>query len=175
MGASSKAAILVVDDHREELFRLGRELKKRYGEDYEVVEVPSGAEALNVLATLNRLGRPVALVLAVQWMLPLTGTEVLGRVRALHPMAKRGLLVDWGDRSANQPLLVAMALGSVDYFVLKPKADLDEEFHRSISGFLAEWARLQGIGFKPVRCIGEPSATRSHELRDLLTRNGLLH
>src|SRR5262249_25745381 len=39
----------------------------------------------------------------------------------------------------------------------------------------AEWARLQGIGFKPVRCIGEPSATRSHELRDLLTRNGLLH
>jgi thioredoxin reductase (NADPH) len=68
-----------------------------------------------------------------------------------------------------------MSLGSVDYFVLKPRVEPDEEFHQAIGAFLADWARLQGIGFKSVRCIGDPSAPRSHELRDILTRNGLLH
>ncbi|HZW88848.1 MAG TPA: NAD(P)/FAD-dependent oxidoreductase, partial [Myxococcaceae bacterium] len=51
----------------------------------------------------------------------------------------------------------------------------EEDFHQAIGGFLADWARLQGIGFKSVRCIGEPGARRSHEIRDILTRNGLLH
>ena len=171
----TRAAILVVDDHPEELARLGRELGKRYGQDYQILQASSGHEALEALRTSNESDRPVALVLAEQWMGDLTGIELLGRVRALHPMARRGLLVQWGDRSCNAPLLEAMSLGSVDYFVLKPKVEPDEEFHQSVSAFLAEWSRLQGIGFKSVRCLGDPAAPRSHELRDVLTRNGLLH
>jgi thioredoxin reductase (NADPH) len=171
----TRAAILVVDEQPEELRRVGQELRKRYGRDYQVIEISSGVEAADVLVRLKSSGHPVALVLAVQWMRPLTGTEVLGRVRALHPMAKRGLLVDWGDRAANQPLLEAMSLGAVDYFVFKPRVEPDEEFHHAVSGFLAEWARLSGRVFKAVHCIGDPNAPRSHELRDLLTRNGVPH
>ena len=169
------AAILVVDDRLEELARLGQELRKRYGHDYDILEASSGGEALEVLRARREADRPVALVLAVHWMKPITGIELLGRVRELHPIARRGLLVDWGDRSCNGPLLEAMSLGSVDYFVLKPMVEPDEEFHQAIGAFLADWSRFQGIGFKSVRCIGDPHAARSHELRDILTRNGLLH
>src|SRR5215831_271463 len=171
----SRAAILVVDQDRQELARVGEELRNRYGRDYEVIELASGREALEVLGRLAGSEQPVALVLAAQWMQPLTGTQVLASVRGLHPIARRGLLVDWGDRSVNQPLLEAMSMGSVDYFVLKPRVEPEEDFHQTVGGFLADWARLQGIGFKSVRCIGEPGAPRSHEVRDLLTRNGLLH
>jgi thioredoxin reductase (NADPH) len=171
----ARAAILVVDDRPGDLALLVKELRKRYGEDYEILEASTGGEGLQLLQARREEDRPVAVVLAVHWMKPMTGIELLGRVRELHPMARRGLLVEWGDRSCNGPLLEAMSLGSVDYFVIKPRVEPDEEFHQAIGGFLADWARLQGIGFKSVRCIGDPGAPRSHELRDILTRNGLLH
>jgi len=171
----ARAAILVVDEQQGDLARLGKELGKRYGEDYEILEASSGIEGLRLLEARRDADRPVAVVLAVHWMKPMTGIQLLGRVRELHPMARRGLLVEWGDRSCNGPLLEAMSLGSVDYFVIKPKVEPDEEFHAAIGGFLADWARLQGIGFKSVRVVGDPHAPRSHELRDILTRNGLLH
>ncbi|HZW89649.1 MAG TPA: hypothetical protein VFF12_11270, partial [Myxococcaceae bacterium] len=103
-----------------ELARVGQELRNRYGRDYEVIEVASARDAAGVLGRLASSEQPVALVLAAQWMQP-TGTQILASVRALHPIARRGLLVDWGDRSVNQPLLEAMSMGSVDYFVLKPR------------------------------------------------------
>src|SRR5215468_9681826 len=115
MGAQTKAAILVVDNDAEGLARLGQELKRRYGADYQVLEMGSSAEALDTLVALNRSEPAVAVVLAVQWMSPLTGTQLLGQVRALHPTAKRGLLLEFGNRSANEPLLEAMSLGAVDY------------------------------------------------------------
>jgi len=170
-----RAAILVVDEQQDGLARLGKELRKRYGQDYEIVEASSGGEALEALRARRDADRPVAVVLAGHWMKPMTGIELLGRVRELHPMARRGLLVEWGDRSCNGPLMEAMSLGSVDYFVLKPKVEPDEEFHQAVGGFLADWARLQGIGFKSVRVLGDRGTPRSHELRDILTRNGLLH
>jgi len=175
MGAPTQAAILVVDNDPAELTRLGLELRKRYGQDYQVVEASSAADALEFLTRTSHAGQLVAVVLSDHWMDDITGTQLLGRVRALHPMAKRGLLVNFGDRSTNTPLLEAMSLGDVDYFVIRPRSEPDEDFHQAIGGFLADWARLQGIGFKPVRCIGDPTTPRSHEVRDLLTRNALLH
>ena len=43
--------------------------------------------------------------------------------RPLYPDAKRALLVDfgaWGDRETAEAMLRAMALGDIDYYVLKP-------------------------------------------------------
>ena len=103
------------------------------------------------------------------------GTELLGRVRDLHPTAKRGLLVSWGDRAASEPILRAMALGGFDYYLPKPAAEPDEGFHSIVEGLLAEWSKDHNRGFAPVVIIGDPSSRRVHELRDVLTRNGLLH
>jgi thioredoxin reductase (NADPH) len=43
-----------------------------------------------------------------------------------------------------------------------------------VGQFLDDWARAHGTGFKPVRIVGEPGASRLHQLRDLLARNGIL-
>jgi thioredoxin reductase (NADPH) len=167
--------VLAVDDDPVALATLQAELGKRYGEDYDVWCEASPAVALRLLQDCKDLGQPVALVLASHWMADLLGTDLLARAHELHPTAKRGLLISWGDRSTAEPMLQAMALGQFDYYVPKPSAPPDEGFHSIVEGFLADWAKLHGRGFTPVVLVGDPSATRVHELRDLLTRNGLLH
>ena len=64
----------------------------------------------------------------------------------LHPRAKRGLLVDfgaWGDPPTAAAIRHAMAVGDIDYYVLKPWRDHDELFHRTISEFFYEWSRIE--------------------------------
>ena len=68
------------------------------------------------------------------------------RSRELHPRAKRGLLVDfgaWGDPPTAAAIRHAMAVGDIDYYVLKPWRDHDELFHRTISEFFYEWSRSE--------------------------------
>ena len=68
-----------------------------------------------------------------------------------------------------------MAVGQFDYYLPKPSASPDEGFHVVVESFLAEWAKRQGRGFTPIVVVGRPSSPELHELRDLLTRNGLTH
>jgi thioredoxin reductase (NADPH) len=68
-----------------------------------------------------------------------------------------------------------MSLGAFDYYVPKPTASPDEQFHFLVAQFLYDWARARGTGFKPVRIVGGHSTTRVHELRDLLSRTGVLY
>ena len=49
----------------------------------------------------------------------------------------------------------------------------DERFHRVITEQLDEWGRSNLPGFEAVRVVGEASAARSHEFRELLGRNGV--
>ena len=95
------------------------------------------AVALRRLKDCKSVGQPVALVLASHRMADLLGTELLGRAHELHPTAKRGLLISWGDRSTAEPMLQAMAVGQFDYYVPKPSAPPDEGFHSIVEGFLA--------------------------------------
>ena len=91
--------------------------------------------------------RSVALVLADHWLPGITGSDVLRDVARLHPDAKRALLVAWGGW-AHEPtadaIRSAMAVGDIDYYVLKPWKSPDEFFHRTLSEFLYEWARADG-------------------------------
>ena len=86
------------------------------------------------------------------------------------------MLVSWGDRSAPEAILTGCAVGQIEFFVNKPwHTAPDERFHREVAGFLYEWSRLQRPVYEAVRVVGEPWAARSHELRDLLGRNGVAY
>src|SRR5918998_2604105 len=172
---SSKPVLLVVDDEAEALRKIEHELRERYGSDYRVVGESSAEASLRKLRELEEAGEVVALVLADQWMPGMSGTDLLTRVREVYPTAKRALLVEWGDRSAPKPILQAMALGRIDYYVNKPWGSVDERFHRVISEFLYDWAKDHLPKFEEIRVVGERWSPRSHELRDLLGRNGVLH
>ncbi len=96
----------------------------------------------------------------------------------LHPDAKRGLLIrwgDWADRPTADAVLQAMALGRIDYYVLKPWRSPDELFHRTVAELVHEWSRGHLSGGGPVTVVGERWSPRSSEVRSLLTRNGIPH
>jgi thioredoxin reductase (NADPH) len=174
-GTGPRPVIIAVDDAPEDVETLRRELLSRYSADYDVRVETSADRALRVLEELTHGSAPVALVLASQWMGEMAGTDLLARAHELHRTAGRGLLIRWGDRTVAEPILQAMALGEFDYYLPKPAGRPDEAFHSIVESFLAAWARMHGAGYAPVVIVGDPASPRVHELRDLLTRNGLVH
>ena len=141
---SPRPVILAVDDEPEALSRIADELTRRFGADYRIVCAGSGEDALATLEDLRAERAEVAVVLADQWLPGTSGTDLLARVGDLHSEAKRGLLIRWGDwahRSTADAVLRAMALGHIDYYVLKPWRSPDELFHRTVAELVHEWSR----------------------------------
>ena len=95
-------------------------MRKRYGADYQVIAARSVKAALEGLGGLSDTGRQVSLVFADQWLPDGTGTELLARVRQLHPSARRVLLITWGDQASLEPMLEATVLGDIDAYVSGP-------------------------------------------------------
>ena len=80
-------------------------------------------------------------------------------------------VVGWGDWDAVRSVFDAVTVGSLDHWVNRPVQAPAEEFHRSITEFLREWATQRPGGFEPVRVIGQRWSARSQELRDLFARH----
>jgi thioredoxin reductase (NADPH) len=167
--------LLAVDDDPNTLGRIEHELRQRYGSYYRVACEDSPEAGMRTLQDLKAADKDVAVVLADQWMPGMTGVEFLTHARPLYPGAKRALLFERGNRTTREPILQAMALGQIDYYVPKPERPPDEEFHRCIAQFLEEWARDYRPASVAVRLVGEPWSARSHELRDVLSRSGIPH
>jgi thioredoxin reductase (NADPH) len=173
-----RPVLFVVDDEPDWLDRIGQQLRRRYSSDYRILCERSAAKALQTLEALRAAGEDVAVALADQWMPEVTGAELLARVRELHPHAKRALLITWGawgDRPTADAVLRAMALGHIDYYVLKPWQSPDELFHRTVAEFLHEWTRTQTSRPREIAVVAERWSPRAHELRSLLARNGVPH
>jgi thioredoxin reductase (NADPH) len=153
--------------------RVESELRKRYGTDYQVIATGSAEEALEVLGQLRDGQRQVSLVLADQRLPGATGTGLLARVRQLHPAARRALLISWGDQPSREAVVEATVLGDIDAYVVKPGPPPDERFHQAITEQLGEWGRTNLTGLEVARVVGEEWAPQSHELRELLGRNGV--
>jgi thioredoxin reductase (NADPH) len=174
---STDPLLLVLDADDEARERTAGELRRRYAADYEIRAEPSAVAALDTLVRWRAAGGEVALILADQWLPGLQGADFLARAGAVAPAAKRGLLVKWGmwgDRPTADAILHAMSLGQIDYYVLKPWRPHDEQFHRTIAEFLHEYARANGA-LKELTVVAPEVSPRAHELRDLLTRNGVPH
>ena len=177
-GGSRLPVIMLADDAPADLDRVAGELERRYAPDYRIVRQRSAAGALEDLRALRNSGERVALILADAWPGGIGGDEFLARSRDLYPNTRRGLLIDWGDwgEPATAELLHrAMALGHMDYYVLRPWSSPDEYFHRTVSDFLHEWSRLQDRAPREATVVAERWSRRAHELRNLLARNGVPH
>jgi len=170
---SDRPVILLLDSDREALARTGDELRGRYDRDYRVLVEPSPAGGVARLEALRAEGVEVALVLADR-----ACTDLLERVREVYPRAKRGLLINWGDwadAATAEVVRESMALGRIDYYVLKPWTSPDEYLHRLVSELLLEWRRSDPSARREVTVVCERAAPRSHEIRNLLARSGVPH
>jgi thioredoxin reductase (NADPH) len=174
----ARPLLLAVDADPETLSRIEAHLQRRFGADYRVRGEHRGDIALALLQECADRGDPVAVVLADQWLPGLAGADLLGHVRTLHPDARRALLVPWGswsERPTAEAILRAMAVGDINYYVLKPWSDTDELFKRTVGEFVHEWSRTVVSPQREVVVIAERRAPRGHGIRSLLTRNGIPH
>lgn len=174
----ARPLLLAVDADPESLSRIESHLQRRFGAEYRVRGELGSAEALVQLEAARDRGEPVVAVLADQWLGGTSGAELLGRVRTMHPDARRALLVRWGawsDRPTADAILRAMAVGDINYYVLKPWSDHDELFSRTIGEFVHEWSRTVISPDREVVVVAERRAPRGHGIRSLLTRNGIPH
>jgi thioredoxin reductase (NADPH) len=170
--------VLAVEADPAALDDVQRELRARYARDYEVRCASTSSEALATLTRASDAGDEVALVLAAQWLSETTGSELLERARQLHPHAKRALLVPWrawADRATAEAIFDSMAVGRIDYYVLRPAASPDELFHHAVSSFLLDWARARRISAHTIRVVAEEWSGRAYELRDTLHRCAIPH
>jgi thioredoxin reductase (NADPH) len=170
--------LLAVDEDQEALERTEGELIRRYGGDYRVVCETSPRRASEELARMAKGGDQVVLVLAAPWMAETPGSDFMVEVRRLHPHAKRALLIDWGawsHRPTADAILRAMALGRIDYYVVKPRRARDEGFHLIDSEFLHEWSREHSPDAHEIVVMADPSSPRGLLIREGLRRNGVPH
>src|SRR5690242_14655617 len=106
--------IFVVSSDAVVLRALQGDLTRRFGNETRVTGAERAATGLSALADFADRAEPVALVIADQQLDKTTGIAFLARAHALHPAAKRVLLVERDYTSAN-PIVDAMMLGQIDY------------------------------------------------------------
>lgn len=174
----SRPVLIAVDEDEVSLRAIERELIDRYERSYRIACVGSAPAAEAELRRTADAGEDVALVLAGDSLGGAPGSELLGRVRKLHPRAQRGLLIDyasWGHDPTGGEILTAMALRQIDHYLIRPTRTPDELFHQAISTFLLEWAHAQRQSSHTVHIVGEAWSGRAHELREVLGRCALPH
>jgi thioredoxin reductase (NADPH) len=167
--------IVAVDDESDALSTMLDALTRRFATDYRIASHLSARAALDEVCAIKEKGGEIALVIADQRMPEMTGRDFLGRVRSIMPMAKRALLVDWGDRDASPTILQACALGELDNYLYKPWSPAEVHLYPLISEFLAEWTQIYRPGMELIHVVGDEQSPRSSEIRELLDRNGIPH
>jgi thioredoxin reductase (NADPH) len=172
---TERPAIVILDDDPVALSALLDALARRFGADYRVVSHLSAGACLDALAAMKAASEEVALLVADLWMPKMTGSELLARAHRIYPAAKRALLVAWGDRAASPSILQGCAFGELDNYLYKPWSPAEVHLYPLVSEFLAEWTRAFRPGLELVKVIAPAPSPRSHELRELLTRNGVPH
>ncbi|MCU1668435.1 MAG: Thioredoxin-disulfide reductase [Blastococcus sp.] len=170
--------LVAVDDDRDLLRSIERELRNRYEPDYRVCCLRSTSDALATLQELAAAGEQVALVLAGEVLSGASGTEVLAEVRRTFPHAQRVLLIGWGhlgDSTTGDEIFEAISRGRMDHYALRPAQPPDEQFHLAISSFLLTWAEARRCVPNTVNVVGESWSGRAYELREVLERCAIPH
>ena len=166
--------MLVVDNERDIITDIRRDLNRRFAADYRIVT----ADATDVALAELDANDQVAVVIAGQWLTETTGVEFLSACHQLYPAAKRLLLVSYGDYVGGTAAVRAIALGQLDQVLNKPWGDPELELYPAVAMLLSERRRtVVAAGSQPevVRLVGPQWAARSHQLRDLLSRNNIVH
>jgi thioredoxin reductase (NADPH) len=164
----AKPVILVVDDDREVLSAVERDLRHHYRQSYRILAAPSSQLAQDAALELKRRGAPIALFLVDQRMPGMTGTEFLREMRKLHPDAKRTLLTAYADSEA---AIAAINEVGLDHYLMKPWDPPEQRLYPVLDDLLADWSARARVTFEGVRVIGSRWSPASYDTRDFLSRN----
>jgi thioredoxin reductase (NADPH) len=164
----TKPVILSVDDDREVLAAVERDLRKQYRARYRIVTAASGQEALDAARELKRRATPVALFLVDQRMPMMTGTQLLSELRMLFPDAKRVLLTAYADTDA---AIAAINDIGLHHYLMKPWDPPEQRLYPVLNDLLEEWTANARLPYEGVRIAGSRWSPQSFLARDFLSRN----
>jgi thioredoxin reductase (NADPH) len=167
--------MLLVSDQDAVREALSDDLARRLGVEFRILTERSPTALLGTLRRLAEESEELALIIAAQRMREMSGIDCLVRAHALHPAAKRILLIGRRDWAGTSPTVRAMTLGQIDSYLFEPWLPLERWLYLPISQVLADWTPTQTPSFEGIRIIGPQWGSRSHELRDMLTRMGIPH
>src|SRR5213595_3918603 len=131
-----RPAMLTVDDDPAVSRAVARDLRRRYGQDYQVLRASSGDEALDALRELKLRGGRLAVMLADYRMPQMNGVEFLEQAMDLFPQARRALLTAYADTEA---AIQAINLVDVDQYLLKPWEPVEEKLYPVVDSMIASW------------------------------------
>jgi len=145
----AKPAIISVDDDAGVSAAIGRDLRDHYASDYRILPTTSGAQALELLATLVLRGQPVALIISDQKMPEMTGVQFLERAKEHSPGAKLVLLTGawFGWIGVLFVLLLGSVLGTMTalaVYVTRGHLPEPEGVQEERRELLEELAKLEG-------------------------------
>ena len=175
----SAAALLIVGGDSGDVETTASALDRRFGSDYRVLMAGSAADGIAQLTGLAHGGDQVALVAADLHLPDGDGVEFLERAAGLHNGLARILLFDPDDYHARIPfrelpaLQRASALGRIDGWMVKGWVNPEEWLYPQVQEALSAWSTAHQPRHLVYRMIGEQWDSRSHDLRDALTVNGI--
>jgi thioredoxin reductase (NADPH) len=164
----NKPVLLVVDDDAQVLAAVRRDLRSRYRNEYSVLCVGSGPEALATARELKSRGDSLAMVISDQRMPGMLGDEVLARSREVYPLARRVLLTAYSDIGA---AVRAINEAHLDHYLSKPWDPPEERLFPVVDDLLDAWQAESLPEAKGLRLVGHQWATRSHAIKDFLASN----
>ena len=165
---TDKPIILTVDDDREVLQAIARDVRQGFGERFRVIRAESGERALDVLRQLRLADESVALMLVDQRMPGLTGTDFLVEAMRLYPAAKKALLTAYADTDA---AITAINEIHLDHYLVKPWDPPEQRLFPVLDDMLDDWMAAHPPEFKGIRVVGHRWSQESHVARDFLARN----
>ena len=164
----AKPAILTVDDDPVVSQAIARDLRKRYGADYQVVRASSGAEALRVVGEFAVRARPIALIAADQRMPEMTGIEFMAQARPNAAEAKLVLLTAYAD---TEVAIKAINEIGLDHYLQKPWDPPEERLYPVLDDLLGDWKSSHPEDGDSVRVVGDRWSDQSYEIKTFLARN----
>jgi thioredoxin reductase (NADPH) len=165
-----KPILLLLDDDQVVLNAIERDVRKKYGRDYGIAKVNSGAAALDYLRQAQTHGKTVALLLTDQRMPQMTGVQFLEQARALYPEARRVLLTAYADTEA---AIAAINQVELDHYLMKPWDPPDERLYPVLDELLEDWKAHQPPPFDGLRVAGTLWSLPTHQIKDFLVRHQL--
>jgi thioredoxin reductase (NADPH) len=163
-----RPVILTVDDDQAVSRAVARDLRRRYGEGYQIVRASSGDEALDALREIKLRGGRVAVMLADYRMPRMSGIEFLEAAMDVFPNARRALLTAYADTDA---AIQAINVVDVDHYLLKPWDPPEEKLYPVVDALIDAWQETGDREIEDVRVVGHRWSQPSYKIRDFLARN----
>ena len=160
--------MLTVDDDPAVSRAVARDLRRKYGEHFQIVRASSGDEGLAALREIKLRGGRVAVLLADYRMPQMSGIEFLEQAMDLFPNARRALLTAYADTDA---AIQAINVVDVDHYLLKPWDPPEEKLYPVVDALVEAWKAAGDREVSEIKVVGHRLSAPSWKLRDFLAAN----